>query len=102
MKVRVKILDAIAGLADPDVARLDLKYGKLEAGLRAQEKPPQERAIRERIAVLKKSDRYDENPIGFKKDWAFKPGKEALIEEDLARKWADAEICALIERTKSA
>ena len=33
---------------------------------------------------------------GFKKDWSFKPGDEALIEEATAKQWADSEICVIL------
>ena len=102
MKARVKILDSIAGLADADTAKLDAKYALIERDLRGRDKPPTEKAIKERIAELKIADRYAEAPLGFKKDWSFKPGEEVLIEADLAKKWAAAEICQLLDEKKAA
>lgn len=101
-KVRVKVLDSIAGLADPDTAKLEAKYDKIIAGLRGREKPPSEQQIRVHIEGLKKADRYHEKPIGFKKDWSFKQGDEVMVEKTLAEKWVEAEICLLIEEKKAA
>ena len=101
MKVRVKILDSIAGLADPDTEKLNEKYEKIVSGLKGRDKPPTDKQIENHINEFKKSDRYHEKPLGFKKDWAFKPGDEAFVEESLAKRWAESEICTILRDEKA-
>lgn len=96
-KVRVRIIDSIAGLADPKPKSvLDEKYKKFADGLRGKEKPPSEGTIRMLIDEKKKADRYGDPPMGFAKDWAFKPNDEPMVDEDLARKWEESGICVVI------
>jgi hypothetical protein len=101
MKTKVKILDSIAGLADPKpVELLDAKYQALRDGLRARKpKPVPEHKIEETIAQTKLADRYSEPILGFARDWSFRPGEEVLIDATLAEKWATAEICDLIAQS---
>lgn len=98
-KLKVRILDSIAGLADPKPkADLDAKYAaKRENMNRSREKPFSEHFLNSVIEDMKKRDRYGEKPLGFPRDWSFKPGDEPLINEELARKWEDAGICVVIE-----
>ena len=99
-KVKVKILESIAGLADPDTAKLDAKYETIRARLRGRDKPPTEQAIKLHIEEMKRLDRYAEKPLGFKKEWSFRPSVEVMIEAALAEKWIEADICALFQPAK--
>lgn len=106
MKKKVKFLDSIAGLADPDREKLDKRYETM----RAQAKAKAEEAGREfkpagieaQIKELKKSDRYDDVQRGFKKDFGYKPGEEAMIPAAVALAWEEAGICVILEEQKKA
>lgn len=104
MKERVKILESIAGLADPKPpAELDEKYRKqIELMNQGREKPLSDHAVKTAIADMKKHDRYGERAIGFPRDWSFKPGDEIAIDADLAAKWEAAGICAILKPEKKA
>lgn len=97
---RVKFLDSIAGLADPNKQQLDQRYAKLKVSLEAQKRSP--RFIDDTIAEQKSKDRYAEAPIGFTKDWAFKTGDEALVPADLAEKWEQSGICVPVAEKRAA
>lgn len=102
-KKRVKILESIAGLADPKPrAELDAKYSKFKAGLEAREKPPSKATIDFHVAEMKKRDRYGEPELGFKRDWAFRPDAEVTINADLADKWEESGICTILDDQKKA
>jgi hypothetical protein len=108
MKKKVKFLQSIAGLADPDIPKLDLKYQRLRELMSGQRtmggRRIPEDAIAKQIAEEKRRDRYDAQPIGFKQDWSFRPDQEATIEADLAQKWEEAGYCAIVQEkpTKAA
>lgn len=99
-RVKVKFAEPIAVLADPkpkDV--LDQKYKTFEDNLKSREKPPSAGTIRALIEEKKLADRYSEKPLGFARDMAWKIGDEAMINEELARKWQDAGICNIVDET---
>jgi hypothetical protein len=102
-RVKVKLLDSIAGLADPrPKAMLDDKYDGIRKSMRARRpRPFPEVVIEETIADTKKRDRYGDPDLGFPRDWSFKPDQEAMVTEGLARKWEDAGICTILEDGKS-
>jgi hypothetical protein len=97
-KVRVKILDSIAGLADPRPrAALDEKYRKMQADMKSRRpKPVPDVVIEETIETTKKRDRYGEPELGFPRDWSFKPDQETMIGAEIAKKWEDAGICLIL------
>jgi hypothetical protein len=101
-KVKVRIIDSIAGLADPkSKAELDAKYDKFSGDLRNKDKPPSAGTIKMLIEEKKKADRYGDPSIGFPKDWSFKPKDEVMIEESLAVKWEDAGICVILDQSEA-
>jgi hypothetical protein len=103
MKKRVKMLESIAGLADPrPQAVLEEKYSKLRIENKRREKPLSEFTIESRIDDLKKRDRYGEVSLGFPRDWSFKPGDEPLINAELAEKWEEGGLCVAVEGKKAA
>jgi hypothetical protein len=99
MKIKVKMLDSIAGLADPkSTETLDAKYKTMIDGMKARKpKAVPDTVMEETIAQTKLRDRYGETPLGFPRDWSFRPGEEVLIDAELARKWEAAGICVLVE-----
>ena len=103
-KVKVKILDSIAGLADPKPQSvLDEKYrAKIEQMNKGREKPFSKFFTDQVIGQMKQHDRYGEKPIGFVRDWSFKPGDEPMIEESLAKAWEDSGICTILRDEKKA
>jgi hypothetical protein len=103
MKVKVRILDSIAGLADPRPKdELDAKYAtKIEKMNAGREKPFSKHFTDTMIGQMKSRDRYGEKPIGFPRDWSFKPGDEPMIDADLAVKWEDSGICMVITEKAS-
>lgn len=103
-KVRVKMIDSIAGLADPKPrATLDEKYKKMQADMRGRRpKPVPEIVIEQTLEETKKRDRYGEAEIGFPRDWSFKPDQEVLINADLARKWEEVGLCVILQDSKKA
>jgi hypothetical protein len=102
MKKRVKMLESIAGLADPKLkADLEAKYQRIREANRQREKPFSDRTVENQIAELKKRDRYGEPPLGFPRDWSFKPGDEVLINAELAEKWEDLGLCVVIGDKKA-
>lgn len=101
-KVRVKILEPIAVLADPKPkADLEAKYKKFADGLREREKPPSESTIKALLNEKKLADRYAEVPLGFARDMAWKIGDEAFINAELAEKWQDGGICLIIDEASA-
>lgn len=97
-KVKVKILDSIAGLKDPrSPSELDEKYRQqIQRMNKGRQKPFSEGFVEELVSDFKKHDRYGEKPLGFARDWSFKPGDEVMINADLAEKWQDAGICTIL------
>jgi hypothetical protein len=103
MKKKVKFVTSISGLADPDREALDRQYAKMleqakDAAVKANRefKPgPVMLAIAER----KKADRYDDVQRGFKRDFSFRPGDEALIPAAIAEAWQEQEICLIVEES---
>lgn len=98
-RVKVKMADSIAGLADPrPKAVLDARYDGIRKTMRARRpKPFPEMVIEETIAETKLRDRYGEQELGFARDWSFKPDQEVMIAESLARKWEDVGLCTIVE-----
>lgn len=103
MKVKVKILEPIAGLADPKpMADLDRKYEKKIAEMnRGREKELSKYFTDNLLAEWRKRDRYAEKPLGFPRDYAFKVGDEPMIDETLAKHWEDAGICMIVTEPSS-
>jgi hypothetical protein len=97
-KTRVKFLDSIAGLGDPDKAKLELRYAELRRTMRLQSQKRTAESIEKAIDEQKATDRFNEVPIGFAKDFSFAPGQEAQIPADLAEKWEAAGICVSVEK----
>ena len=97
---RVKFLDSIAGLGDPNKSRLEERYERLRVTLKQQKRSPA--GIEEFINEQKIKDRYAEVPIGFAKDFSFKAGEEALIPAGIAEKWEACGICVAIPEKKAA
>lgn len=99
-KTRVKILQSIAGLADPcSVADLDGEYAKVRAQLSAKTRQPaplSDAKIDEFLERQKALDRYGKKGMGFAHDWGFKPDQEALIPTELAKAWEEAGICIIL------
>jgi hypothetical protein len=96
-KVKVKILDSVAGLADPQpTASLDAKYDMLRLQWRSRERPPSESSIEAMIGQYKQLDRYGQTPTGMKRDWSFRLGEIVLIPLDLAKKWEECGLCELV------
>jgi hypothetical protein len=96
-KIAVEILDSIAGVADPKPrTELDAKYQAKRQSLRSKEHPVSDATIDSIIDDMKKRDRYGERPLGFKRDWSFKPGDKVSIDEGLAANWEDAGICRIV------
>lgn len=106
MTTKIKLLTSIAGLGDPDRAKLDAKYVRLSASMQAEVdfrgKKRSTESIAAAVAEEKRKDRYDEKPIGFKTDWSFRSGDEAVIDSELAKKWADSGICIILPTEKRA
>lgn len=100
-KVRVRIIESIGGLADPKAPeQLQAKYDQMRREMEAKEKPPSKATIDAVINSAKLRDRFGETPVGFSRDWAFKPGDEPAISEDLAAKWEECGICVLVSPEK--
>ena len=100
-KVRVKITDSFAVLADPrPKTELDAKYEAIRRKMIGREKPPSKATIDETINTLKKRDRYGEPMLGFVRDRGFRPDQEVLIDAVLARKWEDAGMCVVLEEAE--
>jgi len=103
MKKKVRFLDSIAGMGDPrPTAELDAKYEAHRDKLRREAlarggREPSAYILDQIITDMKKQDRYGEKPIGFSRDWSFKPGDERVISSDLAEKWEDSGICIIVE-----
>lgn len=102
-KRRVRILESIAGLADPKPkADLDAKYERMRIANKNLDKPLSDKTMEIRVAEMKLRDRYGESANGFPRDWSFKPNDEPLINAELADKWEASGICAAIAEKKSA
>lgn len=104
-KVKVKILEPIAGLGDPKpVTELDRKYERKIAEMNKGRREQLSRTFTEElIASWKLQDRYGEKPLGFPRDFGYKVGDEPMISEDLAQKWEDSGICTILaEPTRKA
>lgn len=103
-KVKVKMLDSVAGLADPrSTEELDRKYkAKIAQMNQGREKPFSETFTRNFIDEMKRRDRYGEKPLGFPRDWAFKAGDEPYIDAALAENWEAAGMCVVIRDEKKA
>jgi hypothetical protein len=103
-KVKVKMLESIAGLADPRPRNeLDEKYRKkIEQMNRGRQKPFSDEFTNNMLKDMKERDRYGEKPLGFPRDWSFKPGDEPMIEQSLAEKWEDGGVCLIVREEKKA
>jgi hypothetical protein len=101
---KVKFLTSIAGLADPDRAKLDKKYEAFTQRAREASKKKGKEfkplPVEMAIAELKQLDRYDDLCRGFKADFAFKTGDESLIPADVAAKWEAGGICVILADEK--
>jgi len=96
MKKRVKILESIAGLGDPQPAQLERKYARIRQDLTERairnNREPSPTDIEAAVNAEKRKDALWVK-TGFNKDWSFKPGDEPLIDAALAEKWEEAGIC---------
>ena len=103
MKRKVKMLDSVAGLADPKpIATLKEKYEKMNQTMRDRTpKPVPEAIISETIAQTKLRDRYGEPVLGFPRDFSFRPDEEVLIDSELAKKWEAAGTCVILDEVKN-
>jgi len=103
MKSKVKMLDSIAGLADPKPTEtLDEKYATMLRTMRARTpKPVPEAVIKETIAQTKLRDRYGEPMLGFPRDFSFRANEEVLIDAALAKKWEAAGMCIILDEAKT-
>lgn len=101
MKVRVRITDSFAILADPrPKAELDQKYENMRVNMRARRpKPVSEPTIEETIRVTKLRDRYGEPILGFPRDRGFKPDQEMTLDSTLAEKWEADGKCSILEES---
>jgi hypothetical protein len=99
-KIRVRFLECIAGLGDPDKTHLDRKYDQLLVDLTSREKGPTRVQIAARIAELKIIDRY-EGQSGFKRDFVFRPGEEVFIPEKAALDWQNCGVCEILPEPKT-
>ena|SRR5579872_4721771 len=97
-KVKVKILEPIAGLADPKpTSVLDEKYkSKIAAMNKGRRVAYSKEFTDELIAQMKSHDRYGEKQLGFPRDFAFKAGDEVMINAELAQKWEEGGICMIV------
>lgn len=106
MKKKVKMLESIAGLADPDRDKLDREYAQIMERARvkadAEGREFKPGPVKLLIEERKKNDRYNDVIRGFKKDFAFKPGEEVLIPAAIAAAWEEAGLCVIIEDHKKA
>lgn len=103
-KIKVKILQSIAGMGDPrPKEELDVKYARaIQQMNRGRRNKLSDEYITELLTGWKQTDRYGEKPLGFATDFAFKPGDEPMIQEDLARKWEDSGVCVIVRDEKKA
>jgi len=98
-KVRVKFVESIAGCRDPLPKELEAKYTRLASSLAAERDGKIPRHTQGQIAAaVDAARRQDEAVIrtGFSKDWAFKPGDEAMVSEEIAKVWEEQGILTLI------
>lgn len=111
MLVKVKFLQAIAGLADPNKAKLDRKYEEIRKHGEARKRSAEARGVKFSMAPVlreiedrKIADRYDDVCRGFPSDFSFKTGDEAMIPATVAEHWQEAGICTILteERKKAA
>lgn len=104
-KKRVKFLESIAGLADPDTKALDRKYEEVTSRAKAkaaeQNRELKAITITSQINAYKAADRYNDVKRGFQKDFSFRPGQEASIPESVALVWEEAGICNILDEPKS-
>jgi hypothetical protein len=98
-RVRVKFLDAMAGLRDPTPATLAAKYARLADSMKAEKAGKQpaytDSQIQAAVDVSKKADTAVV-PTGFAKDWFFKAGDEASVNEVIAKHWEAAGQVAIL------
>lgn len=98
-KKLIKILESIAGLADPKPkADLDEKYRKAIASTNLARTNAGAREMTAShaeafIADMKARDRYGEKPLGFPRDWSFRPGDTVEVNAELADKWIEVGLC---------
>lgn len=97
-KIKVRIIEPIAGLADPrSTSELDEKYRRhVEAINKGRQVPFSRGYVDDLIGRFKAHDRYGEKPIGFPRDWVFKAGDEVYINPELAEKWQESGICLIL------
>jgi hypothetical protein len=109
-KVKVTILQSVAGTGDPSPADLKRKYELMtvtmtQHSLTAQKAGKQGRTDEEIAAIVETERRKDARTprlAGFDHEFSFKPKDVALIDADLAEKWQDAGICIIEESAKKA
>jgi len=109
-KVRVTILQSIAGTGDPSPADLRRKYELMTVNLTQQSLAAQKAGKQGRsddeIAAAVDGERRKDAKIprlaGFDHEFSFKPKDIAMIDSDLAEKWQDAGICIIEEVAKKA
>jgi hypothetical protein len=106
MKKRVKFMTSIAGLADPDKPTLDRRYERImqqaRDAARKASREFKEGPVKLLIAEHKKADRYDDVQRGFKRDFSYKTGDEAVVPAEVAIKWEEDGICTILADDKKA
>ena len=99
-RVRVKMLESVAGLKDPDREALDRKYKGIVADYEARalknNREVKPHLVKALIDEHKRQDRYDDVCRGFKRDFAFAPGSEPSIPIEVAQKWEEAGLCTIL------
>jgi hypothetical protein len=106
-KVKVKILQSVAGAGDPSPASLQRKYETMAQTMTQQSVQAQTAGKRgksaEEIDALVDAERRADAKIprvaGFDHVFSFKPGDTPLIPADLAAKWQESGICLIEEES---
>jgi hypothetical protein len=104
-RVRVKFTDSIAGLRDPTPAVLSAKYSKLAADMKAERNGKNPMWSEMQIQDAAEKTRQADAAVlrtGFAKDWSFKPGDEAMVNQAVAEEWEAAGVCTVLGGEKKA
>lgn len=102
-KVKVKILQSVAGTGDPSPEELHRKYVTMaknltQISLNAQKmgkRGKSDEEINDLVEAEKRSDARIPRVSGFTHQFSFKPGETALIDSTLAEKWQESGICLI-------
>ncbi len=91
---------SIAGLGDPDTAKLDARYA--EIARRYEKMGATQKTIDAQIEEAKRKDGYDRKPTGLVGDWSFKINDIAEVPEALAESWEKSHVCKILPDLKKA